>query len=200
MSHPLLSLVRGRTGHFLYESGHHGDMWFDLETLCLRPAALQPFIQDLAAIVSRYEPDIICGALVEGAYVALLLANTLRCGFVYANREAPSPQHGTTTLFPIHYRIPAALHSGVRGKRVVIANDMINAGSAVRGAYLHLKELGAEVVAVASLMVRGDGFREFATQNNLPVESLVQFSANMWTPPECPLCAKNEPLESLANA
>jgi len=35
MEENFLSLVRGLEGHFRLESGHHGDVWFELETLCL---------------------------------------------------------------------------------------------------------------------------------------------------------------------
>ena len=31
-----------RRGHFLLESGHHGNLWLDLNSLFLRPAALLP--------------------------------------------------------------------------------------------------------------------------------------------------------------
>src|SRR5512133_253393 len=149
-----LPVVLPRRGHFLYESGHHGDQWFDLEMLCLRPVALRSYITRLAQLVSPHAPDIICGPLVEGAYVGLLVADQLGCEFVYAARQSPvvslQSSGRTESLFPIEYRIPETLHAAVKGKRVAIVNDMINAGSAVRGAYVHLVELGADVVAVAS--------------------------------------------------
>jgi orotate phosphoribosyltransferase len=201
-----LPVMLPRRGHFLYESGHHGDQWFDLEMLCLRPVALRSYITRLAQLVSPHEPDIICGPLVEGAYVGLLVANELGCEFVYAARlpfasdTLSAVGHRPSTLFPIEYRIPDTLHAAVKGKRVAIVNDMINAGSAVRGAYLHLVELGADVVAVASMMVRGSGFEPFAAEHGLNVETLTQFPANMWTPEDCPLCKQGAPLEELAKA
>lgn len=103
-------------------------------------------------------------------------------------------------MFPVKYRVPDSLHAAVRGRRVAICNDMISAGSAVRGAYLHLKELGADVVVVASLMVCGSGFRLLATEHGLNVEALTSFDSSLWTPDCCPLCAKGERLESLTNA
>jgi orotate phosphoribosyltransferase len=204
-----LPVMSPRRGHFLYESGHHGDQWFDLELLCLRPVALRPYITQLAKLVEPYRPEIVCGALVEGAYVGLLVANELGCEFVYALRESSvvgrqssgkQSSVAARQLFPIEYRIPDTLHAAVKAKRVAIVNDMINAGSAVRGAYLHLVELGADVVVVASLMVRGAGFEPFAAEHGLNVETLSQFAAKLWTPEECPLCQRGEKLESLANA
>lgn len=35
-------------GHFLLESGHHGDRWFDRETPFSRPDTLQPAATELA--------------------------------------------------------------------------------------------------------------------------------------------------------
>src|SRR5690348_15134513 len=195
-----LPLMAARRGHFLYESGHHGDQWFDLELLCLRPAALRPYITQLSQRVGRHTPEIVCGPLVEGAYVGLLVANELACEFVYAARHQCPAGTQKDELFPTQYRIPDPLHAVVKGKRVAIVNDLINAGSAVRGAYHHLVELGADVVAVASLMVRGAGFEPFAAEHGLNVETLTQFPANLWAPEECPLCKQGVPLEELANS
>jgi orotate phosphoribosyltransferase len=37
MTDRILQAVSARLGHFKLESGHHSDLWLDLETLCLRP-------------------------------------------------------------------------------------------------------------------------------------------------------------------
>jgi hypothetical protein len=50
MKEHLLSLVLGRQGHFRLESGHHGDLWFQLETLCLHSREIRPFAVRLADI------------------------------------------------------------------------------------------------------------------------------------------------------
>jgi orotate phosphoribosyltransferase len=198
MSSDVLSLVHGRRGHFVYESGHHANLWFDLETLCLRPDALHPYITQLALQIARYQPQVICGPLVEGAYVALLVAQEMGCEFIYANRCAPS-NADANSLFPIDYVIPDSLHAFACGRRVAIVNDMISVGSAVRGAYFHLKQLGSEIAVVAALTLCGDGFSAFAAENQLPVESLARVDSNVWAPDQCPLCAEHQPLQSLAH-
>ncbi len=68
-----MDLFHSRQGHFLLESGHHGDLWLDLESLCLRPARLQPFAVDLAERLRPYKVDVICGPLVEGAFVGMMV-------------------------------------------------------------------------------------------------------------------------------
>ena len=84
--------------------------------------------------------------------------------------------------------------------RVAIVNDVISAGSAVRGAYEHLRSLQANVVAVASLVVLGEEFTRFAESRELPVIALLRKSHNLWKLEDCPLCAQRVPLEHLAQA
>ena len=192
----LLSTVGARRGHFLFESGHHGDFWLDLETLCARPAAIAPLAAELAARIRPYRVDAVCGPFNEGALVALLVAIELDCDFTYAER-LPNPARGG--LFPIDYQLPSAQDPLVRARRVAIINDIISAGSAVRGACADLERLGAQVVAVGALAVLGTTFVTFARQRALPVEALAQLPHHAWAPSDCPLCARGVPVEAVAS-
>jgi orotate phosphoribosyltransferase len=192
MNEDVLALVEGRRGHFQLESGHHGDLWLQLEALCLHPGEIRPFAVRLAAALRRYRVEVVCGPLVEGAYVALLVALELGCDFVYAERFADSSREG---WFPVEYRLPKALHGAVRGKRVAIVNDVISAGSAVRGAFRDLQSVGAEVVVIGALLGLGDSIGRFASENRIALELLQQMPHHLWTPEECPLCAAGEPIE-----
>jgi len=187
-----LSFVEGRQGHFQLESGHHGDLWLDLETLCLHPRAILPFAAQLAAKLAPYRADVICGPLVEGAYIALLVSIELGCDFVYAARLANPSREG---LFPVEYRTPKALHAAVQDKRVAIVNDVVSAGSAVRGAFSDLQSIGANVVAIGALLGLGESIAKFAAEHHVSLELLQQMPHNLWAPTQCPLCAAGKPLE-----
>ena len=197
MKQDLLELVQGRQGHFQFESGHHGDLWLPLEALCLRPREIKPYAVQLAAALQKYEVQVVCGPLVEGAYVALLVALELGCDFVYAERFANPSRPG---LFPVEYHLPRALHGAVRGNRVAIVNDVISAGSAVRGALRDLQYIGAEVVAIGALLGLGDSIEKFAGENRIALELLQQRPHNLWTPEECPLCAAGKPIETTSTS
>jgi orotate phosphoribosyltransferase len=184
-----------RRGHFRLESGHHSDVWMTLETLCSRPAALQPSIDALATRLRPRSIDVACGPLNEGALVALMVAQALGCAFAYAERFV---RPGDERLFAVEYRLPAAQHALVKGKRIAILNDVTSAGSAVRGTYEDLIRHDAHVVAVGSLLVLGDPFIAFARGRNLPVEALEHLAYDIWTPGECPLCRDGVPLEDLS--
>jgi len=190
-----LADVRARSGHFKLESGHHGDFWMDLETLCRRPRRLGPWTDQIAARLALHHVDAVCGPLVEGAYIALMVAAALDCDFTYAERFVNPRADG---LFPVEYRLPQTLHDVVRGKRVAIVNDVISAGSAVRGAFVDLQSLGATVVAIGALLVLGDPIGDFARERGVTVETLSQHPYKMWTPADCPLCAAGAPLEIVA--
>jgi orotate phosphoribosyltransferase len=191
-SSEVLDLVSARKGHFLLESGHHGDLWLDLEMLCLRPRSVQNLAAELVPPLSKLDVEAVCGPLVEGAFVGLMVALQLDVQFTYSERHASSAEGG---LFPVAYRIPAPLRAGLRGKRVAIVNDVINAGSAVKGTFADLQSCGAVVVCIGALLVLGDAASTFAAGRGVPLQSIAALPNNLWSPTECPLCASGTPLE-----
>jgi orotate phosphoribosyltransferase len=192
MKDELLSLVAARKGHFKFESGHHGDLWLNLELLCLEPGRVRTLAAELARRLSRHDIQAICGPLVEGAFIALMVAEDLNLAFTYAERFAPGR---SDDLYSVDYRLPGALRGKVRGKRVAIVNDVINAGSAVRGTFTDLVECGARPVVVGTLLVLGPAAASFAADRAMALESLAVLPNNLWLPSECPLCSAGVPLD-----
>jgi orotate phosphoribosyltransferase len=197
MDQNLRSFVHARQGHFKFESGHHGDLWLELETLCMHSTEIQPFAAQLAAKLAPYKSEVVCGPLVEGAFIALLVSLELGCDFVYAERFDNTAREG---LYPVEYRLPKALHHAVKGKRVAIVNDVISAGSAVRGAFTNLQVIGADVVAIGALLALGDSIAGFAQEHHVALELLQQMPHTLWTPPECPLCSAGTLLEIMGTS
>jgi orotate phosphoribosyltransferase len=116
----------------------------------------------------------------------------LGCDFLYAERLANTAREG---LYPVEYRLPKTLDPAVQGKRVAIVNDVISAGSAVRGAFSDLQSIDAHVGAVGALLVLGDSIPEFAEAHHCSLELLQQMPHNLWIPSQCPLCTAGQPLE-----
>jgi orotate phosphoribosyltransferase len=198
----MLSSVAARRGHFRTESGYHTDLWMDLETLCRRPAAVQPLARALAHALRAHAINAVCGPLNEGAFIALLAAGELACDFTYAERfdSAQGRRHADgddARLFPVRYALPAALRPIVGGRRIAIVNDVISAGSAVRGTWADLHAHGAQVVAIGCLLVLGDAIDAFAAERGMVVETLERSPYQLWVPADCPLCAARVPLETV---
>ena len=192
MHDEILGLLAARKGHFRLESGHHGDLWLNLELLCLNPKRLEPLAVELARQLFAYEVQTVCGPLVEGAFVALRVALELEVEYTYAERFASAPSEA---MYAVEYRIPGALRDKVRGKRVAIVNDVINAGSAVRGTFTDLKACGAQPVVVGALLVLGSSASRFATDQEIALKCLASVPNTLWLPSECPLCSSGVPLD-----
>jgi orotate phosphoribosyltransferase len=191
----LLNLLAARKGHFRLESGHHGNLWLDLDLLFLRPSYVRQFAIELANGLSRYNAAAVCGPLVGGALVAQTVASELDVEFYYTERFV-LPQRDT--LYPVEYRIPNGLRQVVHGKDVVIIDDVINAGSAVRGTFAELRSCGARPVVIGALLVLGSAAPSFFAEQNVPLESIAYLPSGLWVPSECPLCASQTPLEDVA--
>ncbi len=192
MQNEVSRLLSKREGHFVLESGHHGDLWLDLELPFLHPARVQSFALALSERLAQYEVAAVCGPLVEGAFVGLAVAASLELPFAYSERMVSPDARG---LVPVGYRIPNALRSQVVGKRVAVVNDVINAGSAVRGTLEDLRACGAVPVAVGTLAVLGQSANALCAEQDLALESLASFPNRIWEPSSCPLCAQSVPLD-----
>jgi orotate phosphoribosyltransferase len=70
----LLALLVRRRGHFRLESGHHGDVWLDLDPLFLRPTRLRRFAAALALGFANLAIEGVCGPQAGGAFVAQAVA------------------------------------------------------------------------------------------------------------------------------
>ena len=183
----ILEIFAARRGHFKFESGHHGDLWLEIPRAYTNPRRLRRFASQLAGQLGRHAADAVCGPLVEGALLAQMVAEDMGTEFVFAEQFVRT---GSGHLFPVGYRIPTALRSLLAGKRVAVVDDVINAGSAVRGAIEDLESCGASVVAIGSLMARIDQASALAASKGASLECLGPLpESQLWEPPDCPLCA-----------
>jgi orotate phosphoribosyltransferase len=146
----------------------------------------------LAKRLAAQGVDAVCGPLVEGALLAQMVAEELDAEFYFAEQVARPKGDG---LYPIGYRIPEALRPGARDKGIAVVDDVINAGSAVRGAFADLRACGARPLAVGALLVLGQSASALAAVEGVPLESLSYLSNTLWEPSACPLCASGVPLE-----
>lgn len=190
-----LSLVSGRRGHFQLESGHHAGLWLDLDPLFAEPRRIAPFVAALATTIRAHDAQLACGPLLGGALLAQLVAQALDVDFCFTERVRPAEQDG---LYAARYRLPPAFHSRVRGKRVALVDDVMSAGSALRGTYAELRSHGAEPVVAGALLVLGAVGADFFAQQQVAVEAVARDEYALWLPADCPLCGRGVPLEDLS--
>lgn len=194
MREDLLALLAAREGHFRYESGHHGSLWLEIPRLYLRPDRLRPLAAELARRLAEHDIEAVCGPLVEGALLAQMVAEELGAEFAFAEQLAAPRGEG---LYPVVYRIPDPLRPFLLGKRTAVVDDVINAGSAVRGALADVRACGARPVALGTLLVLGPSASALAQHEGLPLERLSDLPSTLWEPSACPLCHSGVPLEGV---
>jgi orotate phosphoribosyltransferase len=194
MMDEIFGLFGARNGHFRFESGHHGDLWLEVPLAFLEPARMRPYAAELARRLSAHRAEVVCGPLVEGALLAQMVAEELAVEFCFAEQFARSTSDG---LFPIGYRVPEALRQRIAQKRVAVVDDVINAGSAVRGAIEELKTRGARLAAIGALLTLGPRASDLAAVEKVPLQTLATLRvSNLWEPPSCPLCGSGKPLDA----
>lgn len=183
----VLNAVAASRGHFLYESGHHGDLWLDLEALFVDARRARDWASALAKRVVACRPDFICGPLTGGAFVAQSLAAELGAGFVFAERSV-------SEMGSVRYRIPESLRGALSGRRVLLVDDAVNAGSALHLTLMDLLDCGSVLVGFASLLTLGEAASTIAQQHGAPFFTLASLERGMWAPEDCPLCQSGVPL------
>jgi orotate phosphoribosyltransferase len=193
----LLELASGRRGHFRLESGHHGQLWFDLDALFAEPRRVAPFVSMLADSIRPHDVAIVCGPLLGGAFLAQLIAHAIGAEFCFTERVMPAQATG---LYRARYLLPPAFVPRVRGKRVAIVDDVMSAGSALGGTLIELKGHGALPVVAGALLVLGVAGADYFKTLGIPVEAVAREKYDLWLPEACPLCDAAEPLEDIAAA
>jgi orotate phosphoribosyltransferase len=205
------TLARPRRGHFDLGTGFHGDLWLDLDALFLRPALLRPHVRLLADRLREHQVDAVCGPAEGGALLAYAIADQLGVAFLAANRAPRAGQANAT-----EYRLAdvSEVGGGISGWRVAIADDAVNAGTAVLACAGLLRDRGAIPVAVAALLAVGlasgvDGGSAggpdealasgvaggaVAAALSVPFHAAGVVASQAWPAARCPLCAESVPL------
>lgn len=190
-----LELVAGRRGHFQLESGHHGGLWLDLDPLFADTQRVRPFVDTLTEAIRPYGVAAVCGPMLGGAFLAQLVAHALEVEFWFTERVVPPDSAG---MYSIRYQLPAAFVGRVAGKRVAMVDDVMSAGSALRGTYAELQTHGAVPVAAGALLILGKAGVDYFVGQGVAVEAAVREEYPLWLPEDCPLCRAGRPLESTA--
>lgn len=183
----LLQAVVATRGHFVYESGHHGDLWLDLDRLLVDARRVRGWAAELARRAAPSQPQVVCGPLTGGAFVAQAVAAEFGAGFVFAERHA-------TASGPVRYRIPEPLREPLRGRRLLLVDDAVNAGSALLGTLADARACGAQLAGFATLLALGDAAAKIGERHGAPFFTLATLGRKLWPPAGCPLCASGTPV------
>lgn len=156
--------------------------------LFVRPARLAPYVAQLARRLARHRVAAVCGPLVGGAFVAQAVATELAVEATWSQRQDGA------------YALPAGVLPFLRGRRVAVVDDAVNAGSAVLSTAAALTAAGAEVCAVGTLLALGDAVEALPAALGVPVEHLAALPTTLWPVADCPLCRTGAPVDPAPSA
>ncbi|WP_426059873.1 orotate phosphoribosyltransferase [Hymenobacter sp. B1770] len=167
-------------GHFRLSSGLHSDTYVQCARFLRRPDLAAPAAAALAIQIREagLQADVVVGPAMGGVVIGYELARQLGVPGIFTERDAD----GQMTLRRGFTVTP--------GEKIIIAEDVVTTGKSTLEVAKLLRALGAEVLAVASLIDRtgGKGGLDF------PHFALLSVSAATFAPEACPLCAAGEPV------
>ena len=173
-------------GHFLLASGNHSNRYLQSAKVLEHPKKAALLTDALAKMIQEagIEVDTVCAPALGGVLAGYELARSLDVRSIFVEKKEGGME----------------LRRGfevAQGEKIIICEDIITTGGSALKAAQAIEALGGEVVAFASLANRGFCKRvggndtaksECALPNDVPLFALDDFTFEMFTPEECPMC------------
>ncbi len=173
-------------GHFLLASGNHSKRYLQSAKVLEDPKRAELICNALANTIkeSGLKIDTVCAPALGGVLAGYELARSLGVRSIFVEKKEGGME--LRRGFEVE-----------KGENILICEDIITTGGSAMKAAKAIEALGANVVAFASLANRGFCKREGSTleakpecklSSNIPFFALDDFTFEMFTPEECPLC------------
>lgn len=173
-------------GHFLLASGNHSSRYLQSAKVLEYPQKASLLTDALAKMIREngIEVDTVCAPALGGVIAGYELVRSLGVRSIFVEKKEGGME----------------LRRGFEvspGEKIIICEDIITTGGSALKAAEAIEALGAKVVAFASLVNRGfckrvGGSNEAKSECKLPKDvpffALEDFTFEMYTPEECPMC------------
>ena len=173
-------------GHFLLASGNHSARYLQSAKVLEYPQKASELTDALASMIKNagVAVDTVCAPALGGVLAGYELARSLGVRSIFVEKKEGGME----------------LRRGFEiepGEKVIICEDIITTGGSALKAAQAIETLGGEVVAFASLANRGfckrvggenEAKPECKLPKDIPLFSLADFTFEMYTPDECPMC------------
>ncbi len=173
-------------GHFLLASGNHSRRYLQSAKVLEDPKRAELICNALADMIkqSGIKVDTVCAPALGGVLAGYELARSLGVRSIFVEKKDGGME----------------LRRGFQVSKcenILICEDIITTGGSAMKASQAIEALGANVVAFASLANRGFCKREGSNieakpecklSSNVPFFALDDFTFEMYSPEECPMC------------
>jgi orotate phosphoribosyltransferase len=164
-------------GHFLLSSGLHSDLYFEKFQVLQHPEYVEILCRKLASLFKDDEIEVVVGPTTGGVIIAYEVAKNLKTRSIFAEPE------GEGRVFKRGFGLK-------KGERVLIVDDILTTGKSVNEVIDLVKKNDGEIIGIGLLLDRSGGKVSFG----YPLKPLAITEVKNYTPEECPLCKKGEPL------
>jgi orotate phosphoribosyltransferase len=166
-------------GHFLLSSGRHADRYIEKFALLMRPRETEQVCRMIAEHYAGAGIETVAGPTTGGILLAFEVARQLGVRAVYAERAADGNER--------EFRRGATFRAG---ERVLVIDDIMTTGGAIRETLAALAPHNVETLGVAVLVDRSGGRIDLG----LPLFATLQTDIATFAPDDCPLCREGLPL------
>jgi len=166
-------------GHFQLRSGLHSDHFFQAALLLQYPDKAEIVCRHLAEKFRDCEVSAVISPAVGGLIVGQEVARALGCKAIFADKE-----DGELVLKRGFTIKP--------GEKILVAEDVVTKGGRVQQTIDLVRAKGGDVVGVAVIVDRSGGDASFDVPK---FESALKLTLPTFDPADCPLCAKNLPID-----
>ncbi|MFT7879467.1 MAG: orotate phosphoribosyltransferase [Sulfurimonas sp.] len=178
-------------GHFLLASGNHSSRYLQSAKVLEYPKKAAALTDALATMINEagIEVDTVCAPALGGVLAGYELARSLDVRSIFVEKDGKGGMELRRGF------------SIAKGEKVIICEDIITTGGSALKAAEAIEALGGKVIAFASLANRGFCHREGSDieakpecklPSNVPLFSLGDFTFEIYSPEECPLCKSGE--------
>lgn len=184
------ALVQG--SHIVYTSGRHGGTYFNKDALYPHMNYIKWFCEGMAKNYAGAIIDAVVGpelgGIILSQHVAHYLANA-------AGRDVLSLYAEKRRDAAGGFHLTRGYDELVRGKKVLIVEDVLTTGASVRNVVAAVRECDGIVVGVAALCNRGKVTAEML--GDVPrLFSLLELDFESYAEEDCPLCRDNVPINT----
>ena len=182
-----------RNGHFDYGNGFHGRVYLNAHQLFRHPSTIWRLAQDLLEVLPGdllERTEVVAGPVMGGA----LLAHTL-AGLLDGRRALTHPpcSYAPFSSRGDGFRLRDFYAREMKGKRVLIADDVRNTGKTFERCATLVREAGGTVLATVQIFDR----MEAIADAGVPNYALAEYKAPAnFAVAECPMCKAGEPITS----
>jgi len=166
-----------KEGHFLLASGLHSPVYWEKFRILQYPHLTEKLCRLIARHFEGQEIDLVAGPTTGGIILAFETARQLGVRSIFAEKE------GSVRVFRRDFEIRP-------GEHVLIVDDILTTGSSVRETINAVAKLGGAIIGIGALVDRS----EQGLDLGLPLYSCLRAPTTVYSPQECPLCARHVPL------